>query len=56
MVTQGLGVLGLTMIVLGAILGGDPGIIWIFGGFVLLLVGGVGLAFWLGGMVADRRH
>jgi MFS family permease len=55
-VTQGLGVLGLTMIVLGAILGGDPGIIWIFGGIVLALVGGVGLVFWLGGMVADRRR
>jgi hypothetical protein len=55
-VTQGLGVLGLTMIILGAIIGGDPGIIWIFGGLVLALVGGVGLAFWLGGMAADRRR
>lgn len=55
-VTQGLGVLGLTMIIVGAILGGDAGIIWIFGGFVLVLVGGVGLVFWLGGMVADRRR
>jgi MFS family permease len=54
-VTQALGVLGLTMIIVGAILGGDAGIIWIFGGFVLALVGGVGLLFWLGGMVADRR-
>ncbi|HEU0195508.1 MAG TPA: hypothetical protein VFQ71_14985 [Gaiellales bacterium] len=55
-VTQGLGVLGLTMIIVGAIIAGDAGIIWIFGGFVLALVGGVGLVFWLGGMVADRRH
>jgi Flp pilus assembly pilin Flp len=53
-VTQGLGVLGAAMLVAGAVIGGDRGIIWIFSGIVLLLVGGVGLAFWLAGLRARR--
>ena len=35
-------------------IGGDRGIIWIFSGIVLLLVGGVGLSFWLAGLRARR--
>lgn len=53
-VTQGLGVLGVAMLVAGAVIGGDRGIIWIFSGIVLLLVGGVGLVFWLAGLRARR--
>jgi hypothetical protein len=54
--TQALGVLGVTMLVIGAIVHGDRGIIWIFSGFVLVLVGGVGLAFWSAGVLAARRR
>ena len=54
-VTQALGVLGVSMLIVGGVIGGDRGIIWIFGGFVCALVGGVGLVFWLGGMLAARR-
>jgi vacuolar-type H+-ATPase subunit I/STV1 len=52
--TQAFGVLGLAMIVAGALIGGARGVIWIFSGIVLVLVGGVGLAFWGGTMMARR--
>lgn len=55
-VTQALGVLGIAMIVVGALVGGDRGITWIFGGLVAVLVGGVGLAFWTAGFVSARRR
>jgi hypothetical protein len=55
-VTQALGVLGIAMIVVGALVGGDRGITWIFGGLVAALVGGVGLVFWTAGMLSARRH
>jgi hypothetical protein len=54
--TQAIGVLGIAMLVVGAIVRGDRGIIWIFSGFVLILVGGVGLVFWSAGLVASRRR
>jgi hypothetical protein len=54
--TQAIGVLGVAMLVIGAIIRGDRGIIWIFSGFVLILVGGVGLAFWSAGLLAARRR
>lgn len=53
--TQAFGVLGLAMIISGAVIGGGRGIIWIFSGIVLVLVGGVGLAFWGGSMYARRN-
>jgi Flp pilus assembly pilin Flp len=53
-VTQALGVLAVAMLIAGFVIGGDRGIIWIFSGIVLLLVGGVGLAFWLAGLRARR--
>jgi hypothetical protein len=52
--TQAFGVLGVAMLVSGALIGGGRGIVWIFSGVVLVLVGGVGLAFW-GGTMAARR-
>ena len=52
--TQAFGVLGVTMIVAGAVIGGGRGVIWIFSGIVLVLVGSVGLAFWAGSMLARR--
>jgi hypothetical protein len=52
--TQAFGVLGVAMIVAGVIIGGGRGVIWIFSGIVLVLVGGVGLAFW-GGALLTRR-
>lgn len=52
--TQAFGVLGVAMIVAGVIIGGGRGVIWIFSGIVLVLVGGVGLAFW-GGALLSRR-
>ncbi|MGN6378351.1 MAG: hypothetical protein ACTHNU_05320 [Gaiellales bacterium] len=55
-VTQALGVLGIAMIAVGALVGGDRGITWIFGGIVAVLVGGVGLAFWMAGILAARRR
>jgi hypothetical protein len=54
-VTQALGVLGIAMLVVGAAVGGDRGILWIFSGVVLVLVGGVGLAFWTAGLLSRRR-
>ena len=48
-VTQALGVLGIVMIVSGLILGGSAELLWTASGVVLLLTGGVGLAFWLSG-------
>jgi hypothetical protein len=53
--TQAFGVLGIAMIVSGVLIGGARGVIWIFSGIVLVLVGGVGLAFWAGSMAARRR-
>jgi hypothetical protein len=44
------------MLAVGAVIRGDRGIIWIFSGFVLVLVGGVGFAFWAAGLVATRRR
>jgi hypothetical protein len=55
-VTQALGVLGIAMIAVGAVVGGDRGITWIFGGIVTVLVGGVGLAFWTAGFLSSRRR
>jgi peptidoglycan/LPS O-acetylase OafA/YrhL len=54
-VTQALGILGLAMLVIAVILGGGHGLIWGFSAFVLLLVGGVGLVFWLAGLRGSRR-
>lgn len=54
-VTQAFGVLGIAMIVAGAVIGGGRGLIWIFSGIVLLLVGAVGLLFWGGTMLSRRR-
>ncbi len=53
--TQAFGVLGIAMVVAGALIGGGRGVIWIFSGIVLVLVGGVGLAFW-GGTMLSRRN
>jgi hypothetical protein len=53
--TQAFGVLGVAMIVAGAVIGGGRGLIWIFSGIVLVLVGAVGLAFWSGTMLTRRR-
>jgi len=55
-ITQGLGVLGIAMLAVGTVVGGDRGLIWIFSGMVMTLVGGLGLLFWLIGIVARRRH
>ncbi|MDX6533589.1 MAG: hypothetical protein QOF68_1333 [Gaiellales bacterium] len=55
-VTQALGVLGLAMLVIAVVQGGDHGLIWGFSAFVLLLVGGVGLVFWLAGLRHGRRR
>ncbi len=54
--TQALGVLGLTMVIAGILIGGDKGLLWGFSGFVLILVGGVGLVFWTAGLVSARRR
>ncbi len=54
-VTQAIGVLGLVMIGVGAAIAGDRGIIWLFSGYVLVLVGLVGLAFWTLGLLARRQ-
>ena len=54
-VTQALGVLGVTMLIAGAIIGDGRGIIWVASGWVLVLVGGVGLVFWTAGIAARRR-
>jgi peptidoglycan/LPS O-acetylase OafA/YrhL len=53
--TQAFGVLGVAMIVAGFLIGGGRGLIWIFSGIVLALVGAVGLAFWGGTMLSRRR-
>ncbi len=53
--TQAFGVLGVAMLVSGTLIGGGRGIIWIFSGVVLVLVGGVGLAFWGATMLARRN-
>jgi hypothetical protein len=52
--TQAFGVLGVTMIVAGAVISGSRGVIWIFSGIVLVLVGGVGLVFWAGALLTRR--
>ena len=52
--TQAFGVLGIAMLASGAVIGGARGVIWIFSGIVLVLVGGVGLAFWAGSMLTRR--
>ena len=53
--TQAFGVLGIAMIAFGAVLQGDRGILWVFAGYVLFLVGGVGLVMWLLAMAGRRR-
>jgi len=53
--TQAFGVLGIAMIAVGVVVQGDRGILWAFAGFVLVLVGGVGLVMWLLTMAARRR-
>jgi len=53
--TQAFGVLGIAMIAVGAVIQGDRGILWGFAGFVLVLVGGVGLVMWLLAMAPRRR-
>jgi hypothetical protein len=52
--TQAFSVRGVAMLVSGALIGGARGVIWIFSGIVLVLVGSVGLAFWAGTMVTRR--
>jgi hypothetical protein len=52
--TQAFGVLGVAMIVAGALIGSGRGVIWIFSGVVLVLVGGVGLVFWAGSILTRR--
>jgi hypothetical protein len=42
------------MIVAGALIGSGRGVIWIFSGVVLVLVGGVGLVFWAGSILTRR--
>ncbi|HEY7259730.1 MAG TPA: hypothetical protein VH459_11700 [Gaiellales bacterium] len=53
--TQAFGVLGIAMLAVGAVIQGDRGILWAFAGYVLVLVGGVGLVMWLLAMAARRR-
>ena len=53
--TQAFGVLGIAMIAVGLVVQGDRGILWTFAGFVLVLVGGVGLVTWLLAMAGRRR-
>jgi hypothetical protein len=53
--TQAFGVLGIAMIAVGAVVQGDRGILWAFAGFVLVLVGGVGLVMWTLAMAGRRR-
>jgi hypothetical protein len=54
-ITQAFGVLGIAMIAVAAVVQGDRGILWAFAGFVLVLVGAVGLVMWLLAMAARRR-
>jgi MFS family permease len=58
--TQAVGVLGLAMLAIGAGLAwvdDDPrGLVWVGGGIVLTLLGGVGLAFWLSGLRRRSTH
>jgi hypothetical protein len=53
-VTQALGVLAITMLAVGAVVGGDRGILWAFSALVLGLVGLVGLIMWLLGLRSRR--
>lgn len=53
--TQAFGVLGIVMIAVGVAVQGDRGILWAFAGFVLVLVGGVGLVTWILAMAGRRR-
>jgi hypothetical protein len=56
-VTQALGVLGVVMVVLaqvGSIIDGEVELLWEWSGVVLILVGAVGLVFWLSGMRTVR--
>ena len=43
------------MIAVGVVIRGDRGILWTFAGFVLVLVGGVGLVMWAPAMAGRRR-
>jgi hypothetical protein len=53
--TQAFGILGIAMIAVGVVVQGDRGILWAFAGYVLVLVGGVGLVMWLLSMAGRRR-
>jgi hypothetical protein len=53
--TQAFGVLGIVMVAVGVVVQGDRGILWAFAGFVLVLVGGVGLVTWILAMAGRRR-
>jgi hypothetical protein len=53
--TQALGILGIAMIAVGVVVQGDRGILWAFAGYVLVLVGGVGLVMWLLAIAGRRR-
>ena len=48
-VTQALGVSGIVMLVAGFVIGGQAQVLWVASGYVCLLVGAVGLLFWLSG-------
>jgi hypothetical protein len=57
-VTQALGVLGVVMEVLaqaGSVIDGRAQLLWEWAGVVLILVGAVGLVFWLSGIRTMRR-
>jgi hypothetical protein len=57
-VTQALGVLGIVMVVVaqfGSLIGGNAQLLWVWSGVVLILVGAVGLVFWLNGLRTVRR-
>jgi hypothetical protein len=57
-VTQALGVLGVVMEIVaqaGSVIDGRAELVWEWSGVVLILVGAVGLVFWLSGIRAVRR-
>jgi len=53
-VTQAVGVLGIVMVIVGLFLGGYAELLWVWSGIVLILVGAVGLVFWLNGIRGIR--
>jgi len=54
-ITQALGVAGIVMVVAGVIIGGEAQVLWVASGYVCLLVGAVGLLFWLSGRPWRQR-